>query len=378
MISNLKKLLGSLDYIILRDADLKSSDIDLLMKPDSLKILKARQDVRVVKDRSHTFVYAILGTNLIKLDIVTDLRFGRLKVDILNESFKSGIWKRRKRRNGLSILSDYDEFVLLTLHCLFDKRRFPKKHRTRLKELNVSDFPIAFGDKETTALVKSKSLAKAKKVYLSRLSLQSLIEFFGLVKYSMIRRTSRGRMIAFLGSDGSGKSTYSSFLSAQLERAQSIYMGAKGHVLPVKTFRKVVRPKTGKTGLLFITAYLVEYFLRYVFRVYPRLFSKNVIMDRTVYDIFVNKPDTMPKMFLHLVLFSGIFRPHIILYLRADAKTLLDRKKEFDLKGYTRLVKLNDRFYNMHKDKIIKIDVSGDLKSCKEKVLKTVMKKALL
>jgi hypothetical protein len=72
----------------------------------------------------------------LKLDAVTDLRFGRrvqpLRIDLVDDCLA----RRRATPDGQRPAPEH-ELVLLLLHCLLDKEAFPARHRARLAAVQV-------------------------------------------------------------------------------------------------------------------------------------------------------------------------------------------------------------------------------------------------
>ncbi len=117
-------------------------EIDVLLASEDLgraeAILTSQQFAAVPscgRAPHHFFVtYDRTNGNWIKLDVVTDLRYGH-PIRSLRVPLAKHCLFHRQRRLNVPVLTPEGEFFTLLLHCLFDKRAFPQRHRARLLEL---------------------------------------------------------------------------------------------------------------------------------------------------------------------------------------------------------------------------------------------------
>jgi hypothetical protein len=119
-----------------------SSEVDLLVAPAHLPALRdalAAQGFAALPAWGHAPHHFFVAYNRstgawLKLDVVTDLRYGKpfrtLRLDL-----RENCLRHRQRREFTFVLSPADEFFTLFLHCLLDKGNFRAARRERLVEL---------------------------------------------------------------------------------------------------------------------------------------------------------------------------------------------------------------------------------------------------
>jgi hypothetical protein len=116
-------------------------DVDILAAPSDLSRLeKALTPLGYARLRScgrgtHSFfvAYDEAEGRWVKLDVVTDLAFGRYQE--LRLQGAAGCLDRRRRVGDLVVLAPDDAFWTLLLHCLFDAGKFTEAHRRSLLDL---------------------------------------------------------------------------------------------------------------------------------------------------------------------------------------------------------------------------------------------------
>lgn len=133
-----------IEWCLLRgDIEARSlgDDVDLLVSAEDLAcvsaVLARAGFLPLAADGrgSHVFFirYVEREDVWIKLDLVTDVSFGRFQE--LRTAAAEGVLARRHNMKGVRVAAPDDAFWLLLLHCLLDKGRFPLEHAARLKEL---------------------------------------------------------------------------------------------------------------------------------------------------------------------------------------------------------------------------------------------------
>jgi thymidylate kinase len=167
-----------------------------------------------------------------------------------------------------------------------------------------------------------------------------------------------GFSVAFLGPDGSGKSTIARLT---LDRVSGSFHGCKllywrPSLLPAMGRLKVWdvqnesetnprphdHPQQNRfKSLLRFFYYLLDYIIGYPIKVYWAKVKKQIVcFDRYYYDYFVdlhryrfNIPKWLPKIFMHFVP-----SPDITIYLDAEPEILIRRKQELSIDELTRQV----------------------------------------
>jgi thymidylate kinase len=161
--------------------------------------------------------------------------------------------------------------------------------------------------------------------------------------------------VAFLGPDGSGKSTLTELMLRRLGGhgavlpVRQVYMGSGQPLLPT---RKLVRRLHGKTGpnakppsLRGVTHrrlrgplhVLTDEILRYWVQVRPRLAPHGIVLvDRYAYDILrVNNPTVQRPWFRRMTM-AIVPRPHLTFLLEGDPEVVAARKRELTVEETVR------------------------------------------
>ena len=135
---------SGISWALLRgDSELSSSgqDVDLLAAPSDLSRLEralaplgyARLPSRGRGTHSFFVANDEADGSWVKLDVVTDLAFGRYQELRLHGA--AGCLERRRRIGHLVVLAPGDAFWTLLLHCLLDAGKFTEAHRRSLLDL---------------------------------------------------------------------------------------------------------------------------------------------------------------------------------------------------------------------------------------------------
>jgi hypothetical protein len=135
---------SGISWALLRgDSELGSNgqDVDILAAPSDLSRLEktlaplgyARLRSRGRGTHSFFVAYDQADGSWVKLDVVTDLAFGRYQE--LRLKGAAGCLERRRRIRHLVVLAPDDAFWTLLLHCLFDAGEFTEAHRRSLLDL---------------------------------------------------------------------------------------------------------------------------------------------------------------------------------------------------------------------------------------------------
>ena len=152
IVSLLRHILSDLDradvrYCVLRDGDrldqmTDNAEVDFLVDASHLdkfaQIVTSRGFVRlrsIGHAPHHFFVGHDHNTHeRLKLDAVTELRFGR-RIPTVVTDLGDACLEHRQRLNGISVPSPEDELLALLLHCVLDKGKFTPPRRTRIQGL---------------------------------------------------------------------------------------------------------------------------------------------------------------------------------------------------------------------------------------------------
>lgn len=310
---------NGIKYYLLRDYEkvLKKEelkDIDLVIPKKQIKKIKRflhSEGYRISQYLGKNFFgYRVIDWNLFRINFKTDLLFGKkVKVSLFKKITKEEIHTSRIKEKEIFILPPTEELFLLVCHCCFDKKKFALKHKKRIEELlpkiNTKQLQHLFKslNQKYAKLILNKKytsmLRLSKRTHLQKI-LKNPLRILNYLKFWFIHRFIRKSiLVAITGCDGSGKTTLSNKIIKESNlNANYVYMGAKKEfdILPTKKIGKILNKKKIKQNKLRynlgITAYVFEYFLRYLTRIYPpKIRNKNIIIvDRSMYDIFVEKP----------------------------------------------------------------------------------------
>lgn len=377
---------SGLNYCLLRGYDEleqsgPSNEIDLLIAPDHLpqlaKLLAAKRFVRLPSwgYASHNFfvVYNRGTDTWLKLDVVTDLRYGR-PMRVLRTYLEEPCLRNRRWRAPTYILSPEDEFITLVLHCLLDKGAFRAAHRERLTRLrqeivddrdastrlaeHVERFLVpsinwrtlvqAIDAQEWSTLIRRR-FGVAQHLFwqdaaagLCHTFSEWLVRALRPLFYAVRRR---GFMVAILAPDGAGKSTLALGLTRDPQlRARWLYTGtnvdADGIGLPTSRWfhrrlksldeaahRMPVRWIALKA--LSFSNRLVEQWYRLGIGFYHKHRGRFVVFDRYLYDSWLGTPPLTPWQRLRRwLLGAGWPKPDIVILLDAPGTVLYQRKGE--------------------------------------------------
>jgi thymidylate kinase len=166
-----------------------------------------------------------------------------------------------------------DEFLHLLMHNLLGKKALQDKHVGRLRELHargldterLDDQARVFGVRSEVRAVRDRfeSLVTdpaAWRRLRRRIRFELLLvpmNVIGALRYAyadMLRWRRRAVVLALLGPDGSGKTSFADALEALLRdgplRAGRVYMGCWGHdLLPMRNVRRLVPPQASPLRL---------------------------------------------------------------------------------------------------------------------------------
>lgn len=370
-------LLRGFDELFHGSGDL---EIDLLVHPDDVAKLnnclasKGFVETPAWGHAPHRFLLAFRHDfgHWLKLDLVTDLRYGRpirkYQVDLREQCLEG------RRFDRIYQLSQGHEFLTLLLHCLLDKGKFDDKHRKQLcfllqtiqrdqlsadvlRELVVShlhpavDWELIVKTIETDdweQLLKKEQAMRRQfgrkspvgnltRSWQARFMLRMRPVFFSLFR--------RGVSVVLLAPDGAGKSTLAGSLVRDKKlRARLIYMGTNPEArtvgLPLvttmndleKRIRKQERHTTVAGRLVRAANFvltLLDHWYRCLVAKYNLVRGRFVVFDRFVYDAWIQKRNKTPWKRLRRFLYDAPCpTPDLVILLDAPGVLFFERKGE--------------------------------------------------
>jgi thymidylate kinase len=203
-----------------------------------------------------------------------------------------------------------------------------------------------------------------------------------------------GYTMAFLGTDGAGKSTIIENIRPILNEAFHngiYYEHLRPNMIPsiAKLFRKneildgpVINPhaknKSGLLGsLLRWNYYLIDYTLGYFFKIFPRKAFRSCvwIFDRYYYDYLIDKRRTRVNLPSWLLKMGKLIipEPDIIICLGAEPNIIYKRKPELSIQEVNRQVKELKMFCNSN-NKAVWIDTGVSIEQSVDETMRLITK----
>jgi thymidylate kinase len=378
---------AGLRWVVLRNhqdlPDRAGHDVDLLVHPADaprvdplVRAVVTRQGLALLRAYAgiehETFDVAagdLSGRLLLHVDVQTAARYrGRLLVDggdLLAHT------RAVPARGGvpLRLPEPAMEAYALLLHAALHKGALKAKYAARVAELGDADpgglerlaserLGAAVGARlaavrgEAELLALRPDLRRAlRRRYPANPARQAWFRMRSGARQTRLRLRPRGMFAAFLGPDGSGKSSLTDLLVERLSghedvlKVHRVYMGSGQPLLPS---RKLTRRLHGKTGPITVRDVsprrlrgplhvMADEVLRYWVHVRPRLAPHGVVLtDRYAYDVLrVNNP-TLQKPWFRRLAVAVIPSPQLTFFLEGDPEVIAARKRELTVAETTR------------------------------------------
>jgi thymidylate kinase len=354
-------------------ASARMTEIDLLVYPSDLSILtETLADHGFVQVPSwghapHTFLVAFDEAVDMwwKIDIVTDLRYGRpfrvVRAGDLDEYFR--------RTRDTRCLDAGDEFVALVLHCTLDHARFRSRHRARLRNLwsDLAMHPAsqAHARQEVSRWLEpaigwedigeaagrgnwQHLIGRRHELFTNHLRRDPVgvsCRYAACLTLRLLRplrqlATRNGITVVLIGADGAGKTTLARSLASEAPlRSIFVYLGMNPEAANVRLprpawIRRLERPKRGERSVgshwLASLHLLLDHWYRYGVAYFHRTVKgRTVVLDRYPLE-FRSATDATGwrSRIRSLLLTAWAPTPDMILILDAPASTLHKRKAE--------------------------------------------------
>jgi thymidylate kinase len=302
---------------------------------------------------SHRFhvAYDRSTGSFLKLDVVTELSFGPHAT--IETATADACLARRVEDQGTWRLAPDDRFWALLLHCILDRRDVPDRHAAVLGELvaqATGDGPLAgwFAANAPAEWSTERAIAAAAQgrwADLMAVGQRILDDRRWRIDRPLARRLLRaaarrltkvrrfavepGVSVAFLGPDGTGKSSMAAHLQESFFfPARPVYMGLYGGG---QTRRR--DPRGPVQHVTRTSGHLIRQWRRYAAAAFHRRRGRLVVYDRFGYDALLRKSANAPVMtrMRRWALAHTVPRPDLVVTLDAPAQVLYARKQEHDL-----------------------------------------------
>ncbi|MGH2793166.1 MAG: hypothetical protein ACRDKG_02575, partial [Actinomycetota bacterium] len=231
-------------FCLLREpepSDLRG-DVDVLVAaPDMARAAAALEEIGFIERRAwgyepHRFFLRIARDATVKLDLVSELRFGG--ADLATPALTGNLLSRATRDRGASRPAPVDEFWALVLHAALDKPAIEERHRRRLQalaaEAAAADPPAPVTTSHAAAILDAVALGRWEHLTATIRSFAGAESRLHALARSAKRRIGwrmrplgrRGVTVALLGPDGAGKTTIAERLAAGFPvPVRRVYMG---------------------------------------------------------------------------------------------------------------------------------------------------------
>ena len=285
-----------------------------------------------------------------KLDVVTELSFGPHAT--VETGAADACLARRVSDQGTWRLAADDRFWALLLHCILDRRELPDRHATVLRELAAEATergPLAawFATNAPSEWTPERAIAAAAQGrWRDLLGVGKLI--LGARRWRvgrplalrLLRAAARrltkvrrfavepGMSVAFLGPDGTGKSSMAAHLQETFFfPTRPVYMGLYGGGQARRR-----SPRGPIEHLTRTSEYLLRQWRRYATAAFHRRRGRLVVYDRFGYDALLRDSASAPATtrLRRWALAHTVPRPDLVVTLDAPGRVLYARKQEHD------------------------------------------------
>jgi len=374
-------------YVVLRNYDflpdrMIDGDIDVLVDPQGItEVTNMLRDMDfVITEEVYPHYFALhfqeASGEWLKLDLVTDLYYGRKFRFPINGNYRECLLGRRQPFRNFFKPAPEDEIVHLLLHSLLDKGFFKIDYQNRIHDLLKDKIHLSHlkrplddlwgrprGDYIISLLQNRKfgALEREKKRLLwnviKDLSPRAIYGAISTLGARVIHRVigRKGLLVAFLGPDGSGKTTLAlSLASKGIFPSRYVYMGANNYILPTSHLIEIISrglrkkhnvPKMREDKIHILNRLLrylketvklchdmAEFLTRYLFLSY-RFYRKGylVINDRYIYDLLLDRERFGRHPIIQKVILKILPKPDLLLFLETSTRTMHQRKGEHSL-----------------------------------------------
>lgn len=385
-----------IDFCVLRNYEglplsTNGSDLDMLIKRNQLSAFREALSETLQESEGHvvSFIdsklvpkYCLIGTRPDPWGLMIDLHIEEISYRNQVVISSNVIWSNIMLHNNISVMNNkadklntllkellnnkicsknqYDSFVKESLNHEFIDSVFTPPGRSGTSEALTKCQPGNYSSKEVARLVRQLSKDLPEKWYAPFTKVRKLKRIMQKPGYS----------IAFLGTDGAGKSTIidrvSAVLSVTFHNAVYYKHLRPGLLPPLSRFRGKEAISTGPVidphasqpsgfsgSLLRWTYYLTDYTMGYYIKVLPKKATKACvfIFDRYYYDYYIDKRRSRINLPNWIIRIGQALMPEpdIIVCLGTDPRVIHSRKPELPLAEVERQLNALMVFCKNHK-----------------------------
>lgn len=409
-----------INYCVLRNYELlpkstNGSDLDILInKSDSVKFIELIKDIseryngKVVSYINSDICprLCVMGYNENAWGVLIDLHYDKITYRGYTVFDNEFIFKNTFLFNEkIRVLDPKVDILNAFLKELLNNQKCKQKYFEDLKKMQLSiEFLNEVFKKTKNKKILINSFLQISKKDFSENRIQGFLKILNISFPKkndvglIIKKTKRllnqpGYTIAFLGTDGSGKSTIIENIKPPLLDGfhKAVYYE---HMRPnkfpsiAKLFGKQVdfnQPVTNPHGsstsgfvgsLLRWLYYLLDYTFGFYLKIWPKKAIKSSVwlFDRYYYDYLIDPKRARIKL-PHWILKLGQFlipEPDLILCLGTEAKAIHKRKPELSLDEVERQVTVLKEFSNSH-NRAIWIDTGNDIETSANDAMEAII-----
>lgn len=224
--------------------------------------------------------------------------------------------------------------------------------------------------------LKDKYYGNAKRIY--KIDLKNYLKSKILIVFKALRkikhligipqyRLQKGRLIAFIGVDGSGKSSAVDYIQNlkyfQDTGIKRIYFGSNEYWIPGLNYLLSISSKLPGIFRILVSALsLVDRQLRAVYAMYFILLGNTVLADRYTFDEYINREmhkqsdnstNVLQKIYRKIFRLKMWIKPDIVIFMDVSPEVAYSRKQDYP---YAQMLIVNEAYKNyMYKVPDVKI-----------------------
>ena len=365
-------LLRNKDQLIygdFNDIDVASSTNNRLFLNEIIKNLETKFEYKIINiQNSHYLVsYLFLDTTnidlSIRLDIFLDLKKGPFKYHSLSNVIRNSVWD--KDLECLVASQKHQDVIALKRDFLFKKNKLNFRKLIRILNAENSIFE----------------------------SLMGIVNYsFFVIKEKISNLFSRPFIIAFIGIDGSGKTSLSLSLKKGLVNSEIydevLYKHYGDKLLPsISSIFKIFRPTNKKIeeinhikntlneeinplrGTILFFYSFIDHLIQSIIEIISHNNRSLIIKDRYIYEFIYSRYSSITrKIALFFYNINLISRPSLLVMIKVNPKTAWERKNELPIQiGNIYQTRIYNFFKNENRSQ--KIQITSDNKEISQIVL---------